>query len=196
MTSSCLHKHIFYFKNKLTKLALNFTNGFKLGKQPCKCDDAKIIVLSEFINILCNYKTFITSNFGEENLTFGFSLKINVITSENYKLRIFLSNGSVITLDINTSIYNTESSILNLIKSHLEGLGFNVIIINNILYAYTNNVLFTNASAIGINPSNKEVMTISDFSSTPEDYLDKINCISYKELCQLIIYMKQNYKEC
>jgi hypothetical protein len=186
MTTSCLHKHILYFRSKLTKLALKFTNGFKLGKRPCKCEDAKIVILADFIDILCNYKGF------DNNPTLLFSIKINSLSGEMYDLDFTLSTGFTINLTVDTSTHPTIDSALLQFKIMLEGLGFTTLLVNNILYVYTNDSTYTNATVV----SNVDKMIVSNLSNSLEEYLDKINCISYKELCNLLTSMKQSYKEC
>ena len=173
-------------ENQLVKLALKFTNGLKSGKRACKCEDAKIVILSDFIDLLCKYKGF------DKTPNFLFSIQINSISGNIYDFDITLSTGAVTNYTVDTSIYTTIPLVINYLKILLEASGFIVSVVNSILYVYIDDVTYINATVI----SNADEMEISNLSDSLDVYLDKINCISCKELCNLLTTMEQFYKEC
>jgi hypothetical protein len=186
MTTSCLNKHILYFRDKLVKLALSFSNDFRFGKKSCKCKEADLLILDELIDILCKYKGL------EDSYIFAFTINITSITGGVYNLDINLTNGNTVNISVDTSTENTIELAYNLITQSLQFLGFTIKKVNNILYVFINDNIYLNAVVV----SDVSAMQVNNISGNWSEFLDKINCISYKELCEIIQILKDKVKTC
>lgn len=189
MTNECRIKYIQYLQCNYSDLAQSLTNKAKLGRK-CKELETKMLVVRDYIKSLYCY------NAGQ-----SFTLASKVCLSELPESNI----GTIdFTLTIGTETYNYSvefspnyyTNFLNQVNTTAFPAGVYVVVNTSTgcLEVYST-VLSGEVSVFveygeGINFIGEPVTTI------PDSILDKVNCLTEKEMCGIVHHAFELVKDC
>lgn len=189
MTQSCLNTHILYLRGLFVDLYNTYLTKLNIGRK-CEQAELNLLISQEYLKYFCSYQPF------GGTITYAYSFTITRIGEDTVTVSITISSQTVTytgTGDLN--------EMLNYFKSQFEAnntFNFEVYINEDILYIYSYDTGLNFNSTTTVSTSDEDQATIEDTNMQNSycEILDFFNCLTYKELCNLICHSKKLLSDC